>query len=52
MNENIRKAHVKDGVAITMFMYWLKENIGKIKITEISACNKLEEFRKMQDNYL
>lgn len=50
--ENIRKAHVKDGVAITKFMYWLKENIGKIKITEISACNKLEEFRKMQDNYL
>ncbi|MDQ0150968.1 aminopeptidase P family protein [Eubacterium multiforme] len=50
--ENIEKAHVKDGVAITKLMYWLKKNIGKIKITEISACNKLEEFRKMQDNYL
>jgi Xaa-Pro aminopeptidase len=33
-------------------MHWLKTNIGKIKITEISASQKLEEFRKMQDNYL
>ncbi|CAB1246440.1 aminopeptidase P family protein [Clostridium sp. MT-14] len=49
---NIEKAHVKDGVAITKFMHWLKTNIGKIKITEISASQKLEEFRKMQDNYL
>ena len=49
---NIEKAHVKDGVAITKFMYWLKTNVGKIKITEISASEKLEEFRKMQDNYL
>ena len=49
---NIEKAHVKDGVAITKFMHWLKTNVGKIKITEISASEKLEEFRKMQDNYL
>lgn len=49
---NIEKAHVKDGVAITKFMHWLKTNVGKIRITEISASEKLEEFRKMQDNYL
>lgn len=49
---NIEKAHVKDGVAFTKFMHWLKTNVGKIKITEMSACEKLEEFRKMQDNYL
>ncbi|RBP35932.1 aminopeptidase P family protein [Garciella nitratireducens] len=49
---NLEKAHIKDGVAITKFMYWLKTNIGKIKITEMSASEKLEEFRKMQDNYL
>ena len=35
--ENIRKAHVKDGVAFTKFMYWLKTNIGKIPMTEISV---------------
>ncbi|WP_294183472.1 aminopeptidase P family protein [uncultured Clostridium sp.] len=49
---NIEKAHIKDGIAITKFMYWLKTNIGKTKITEVSASEKLEEFRKMQDNYL
>lgn len=50
--KNIINAHVKDGVAITRFMYWLKKNIGKIEITEISAAEKLEEFRKEQEGYL
>ena len=27
-------------------MYWLKTNIGKMKITEISAADKLEELRR------
>ncbi len=49
---NIIKAHIKDGVAVTKFMYWLKNNVGKIDITEISAAEKLEEFRREQDNYL
>jgi Xaa-Pro aminopeptidase len=49
---NIEKAHIKDGVAITKFMYWLKTNVSKTKITEISASEKLEEFRKLQDGYL
>lgn len=38
--KNIRECHIKDGVAMTKFMYWLKTNIGKIKITEISASDK------------
>ncbi len=50
--EYIRQAHVKDGVAVTRFMRWLKENAGKTKITEISAAQKLEEFRSMQEGYL
>lgn len=50
--ENIKKAHIKDGVAVTHFMYWLKQNIGKIKITELSAAKKLEEFRAAQEDYL
>ncbi len=49
---NIEKAHIKDGAAITKFMYWLKTNVGKEKITEISAAEKLDEFRKQQDGYL
>ena len=50
--KNIIKAHEKDGVAVTKFMYWLKQNVGKIEITEISAAQKLEEFRKEQEGYL
>lgn len=50
--KNIINAHIKDGVAMTKFMYWLKKNIGKIEITEISAAEKLEEFRKEQEGYL
>ena len=33
--ENIKKAHVKDGVAMVKFIYWVKKNVGKMKITEI-----------------
>lgn len=49
---NLRKAHVKDGVAVTKFMYWLKNTIGKEKITEISASDYLEECRKAQDGFI
>ncbi|MBO5303489.1 MAG: aminopeptidase P family protein [Lachnospiraceae bacterium] len=50
--ENTIKAHIKDGVAVTKFMYWLKTNIGKKEITEISASDYLEERRKEQEHFL
>ncbi|RKJ67397.1 aminopeptidase P family protein [Roseburia sp. 1XD42-69] len=50
--ENTIKAHVKDGVAFTKFMYWLKNSIGKEEITEISASDVLENFRRQQENFL
>ena len=50
--DNTRNAHVKDGVAFTKFMYWLKTNIGKIPMTEISASDYLEERRKEQDGFI
>ncbi len=50
--ENTKKAHIKDGVAVTKFMYWLKENIGKIPMTEISASDYLEELRKEQEGFI
>lgn len=49
---NIEQAHIKDGVAFTKLMHWLKTNIGKTKMTEISTAEKLEEFRKQQEGYL
>ena len=39
-------AHIKDGLALTKFIYWIK-NINKKKITEVEAQNKLEKFRKL-----
>ena len=50
--KNIIHAHIKDGVAVTKFMHWLKKNVGKIEITEISAAEKLDSFRKEQEGYL
>lgn len=38
-------AHLMDGVAVTRFMYRLKKSVGNERITEITAAEKLEEFR-------
>jgi len=45
------EAHKKDGLALTRFIYWIK-NINKKKITEVYAQNKLEKFRKLNKDYL
>lgn len=50
--KNQKNAYIKDGVAMVKFLYWLNENIDKIKITEISASEKLEEFRKEQEGFI
>lgn len=50
--ENIRKAQIKDSVAHVRFMKWLKENVGKMKITEMSASDKLDEFRAEMGNFI
>ena len=48
---NMIKAHIHDGVALTKFIFWIK-NINKSKITEFDAQNKLENFRKKNKDYL
>ena len=50
--ENERIAHIKDGVAVTKFMFWLKKNIGRMKITELSAARYLESLREQGENYM
>lgn len=51
--ENIRKAHIKDGVAHTKFLYWLKKKVAAgERVTEMSVSDKLEEFRGMQEHFL
>ena len=49
--KNMKKSHMVDGVALTKFLFWLKKNFRKKKITEISAQKKLEDFRKMNKTY-
>ena len=49
---NIRRAQLKDSVAHIRFMKWLKENIGKTTITEMSATEKLDGFRAEMGNFL
>lgn len=49
---NIINAHVKDAVAHTKFLYWLKTNLGKETITELSASDKLESLRAEQEGFL
>jgi Xaa-Pro aminopeptidase len=49
--DNTIKAHIQDGVALTKFLFWIK-NTNKKKITEVDAQNKLETFRKKNKNYI
>jgi len=48
---NIKKAHIYDGIALTKFLFWLKKNFYRKKITEISASQKLLQFRKKNKNF-
>lgn len=50
--ENIKWAHIKDGVACTKFMYWVKKNYDKMDITELSASDKLTALRAEQGNFI
>ena len=48
---NMIKAHILDGAALTKFLYWIKV-INKKKIDEVDATKKLEKFRKKHKNFL
>lgn len=50
--ENIRKAHIMDGVAVTKFIYWLKNNIGRINISEKTAADKFHELRAASGSFI
>ena len=50
--DNFCIAHIKDGAAVTKFMRWVKTNVGKIDMDEISVAEKLAEFRAEQPGYI
>jgi len=49
---NLREAHIKDGLAVTKLMYWLKQNAGKIPMTELSVADELLSLRSAQSNFI
>ena len=50
--ENLRQAHLADGIALTRFHYWLKHRPADRIITELSAAARLEALRQEQPHYL
>ena len=49
--ENIKKAHIYDGIALTKYLFWVKKNFLKKKITEMSASQKLFRLRKKNKKF-
>lgn len=49
---NMEKVYIQDSVAVTKFIYWLKKNIGKMEITEISAAEYLDNLRREVPGFL
>ena len=49
--KNMKLAHIYDGIALTKYLFWLKKNFDKKKISEISASLKLYKFRKQSEKF-
>lgn len=47
-----RRAHIKDAVAVTRFMYWLKKNIGSVPMDEVSVAEQIDGLRAQQDGFI
>ena len=50
--ENERKAHLKDGAAMVKFLWWVKTNVGKIPMTELTATAYVDQCRKEQEHFI
>lgn len=50
--ENIGEAMLKDGIALTRFLYWFDQDLGSLSATELSLSQKLDLFRFEQTGYI
>ncbi|XP_033098855.1 xaa-Pro aminopeptidase 1-like [Anneissia japonica] len=50
--EGMKKAHIRDAVALCEYFCWLEKEIVKGTQTEISASNQLEKFRREQELFV
>ena len=49
--DNIKQAHIYDGIALTKYLLWLKKNFNRKNINELTASNKLFNFRKKNNKF-
>ncbi|MCR5099293.1 MAG: aminopeptidase P family protein [Lachnospiraceae bacterium] len=49
---NTRIAHIRDGVAVTKFIYYIKHNIGKRPLSELDAADIILDLRRQQEDFL
>ena len=49
---NLKECQIRDGVAMVKFLYWLKQNLAKEEISELTVVEKLKEFRSQQEKFI
>lgn len=50
--EGTKNSGLRDSVAYIRFIYWLKQNVGKVDLNELNVAEKQHEFRQEQDLFL
>ena len=50
--ENIRKYYLLDSVALTKFLFWMKQNVGTVKLNEYEAAMRLDNMRREVEGFL
>ncbi|XP_044003910.1 xaa-Pro aminopeptidase ApepP isoform X2 [Aphidius gifuensis] len=53
--ENMKKAHLRDSVALVKYFSWLEDKIvtkSVPSITEVTGADQLEKFRREQENFV
>lgn len=50
--ENIKLAHLRDGVAMVKTLKWIEDSVGSLEITELDVESKLKENRSLGDNFV
>lgn len=50
--ENIRRCYLEDSVVLTKFLFWMKENAGKVPMDELGVAKKLDAMRAEISGFL
>lgn len=43
--ERIRECYLRDSVVLTKFLFWMKQNVGKVPMDELGVAKKLDSMR-------